>query len=69
MCVVTAMQFVPLIFESGHVFAPSRARGLDHDWWCCTRCGVIRRLDGQNKPCRGRVRVALRAPLAPSQAV
>lgn len=58
---MTGMQFVPLIFENAHVFAPARARGLDHDWWCCSRCGIVRRRDGQNKPCRGRVRVALRA--------
>lgn len=41
----------------------------DHDWcrWLassdytsCRRCGVVRRADGQNKPCRGTVRVVPR---------
>jgi hypothetical protein len=27
---------------------------------CCAHCGIVRRRDGKNKPCRGKVRVALR---------
>ena len=26
----------------------------------CRNCGIVRRKDGQNKPCRGKVRVELR---------
>jgi len=27
---------------------------------CCAHCGIVRRRDGKNRPCRGKVRVALR---------
>lgn len=27
---------------------------------CCVKCGTIRRADGLNKPCPGRVRISLR---------
>lgn len=27
---------------------------------CCAHCGIVRRRDGKNKPCRGKVRVELR---------
>ena len=40
----------------------------EHDWFvpkfigyeCCRKCGVVKRADGQNKPCRGRVVIGLR---------
>lgn len=40
----------------------------EHDWFvpgfikyeCCRLCGIIRRRDGKNKPCRGPVRLGLR---------
>jgi hypothetical protein len=54
---------VDVTFEHGHVFVAGRDRGLGSvgaDWIICSRCGIIRRRDGQNKPCRGRVRVELR---------
>lgn len=42
-----------------------------HEWieWmngvvACKLCGFVRRRDGKNKPCRGAVRVALRAIVA-----
>lgn len=54
------VQFVPLIFENGHVFVPAKARGLGFDWNVCSLCGVVRRRDGQNKRCQGRVQVTLR---------
>jgi hypothetical protein len=57
------VQFVPLTFENGHVFFRGTDRGLTGllaTWIMCSRCGIIRRSDGQNKPCRGRVSVALR---------
>lgn len=39
-----------------------------HDWFvpkfigyeCCRKCGIVRRRDGQSKPCRGRVVLSLR---------
>lgn len=39
-----------------------------HDWFvpgfigyaCCRKCGIVKRGDGQNKPCRGVVHVELR---------
>lgn len=32
----------------------------DREVYVCLKCGVIRRADGQNKPCRGVVKVKLR---------
>lgn len=40
----------------------------EHDWkWheqflftACTKCGIVRRDDGKNKPCKGVVKIALR---------
>ena len=29
-------------------------------WWTCLHCGVVRRADGGNGPCKGRVRVETR---------
>ncbi len=47
------------------------ARTNGHEWanWvfksmtlvCCNNCGIIRRPDDNNKPCKGRVDVALRS--------
>jgi len=42
-----------------------------HDWFvpdflnyeCCRNCGIVRREDGKNKPCKGRVTVELRSPV------
>jgi hypothetical protein len=39
-----------------------------HDWFrpdfvsydCCRNCGIVRRMDGQNKPCRGQIGISLR---------
>ena len=39
-----------------------------HDWFtpkfigypCCRKCGIVKRADGKNKPCRGRVVLSLR---------
>jgi hypothetical protein len=37
-----------------------------HKWWiwhgmeCCELCGIVRRADRKNNPCRGRVRVVLK---------
>lgn len=43
---------------------------IEHEWFaldgrsydCCRNCGMVRRRDGLNGPCKGRVRVALREP-------
>lgn len=46
-----------------------RRNGLvEHDWFyysptksdCCRRCGVVRRADDQNGPCRGPVKVTVK---------
>ena len=29
-------------------------------WICCAVCGIIKRHDGKNGPCRGSVKVAMR---------
>jgi hypothetical protein len=43
-----------------------------HEWGhklgslvCCTRCGVVRRADGKNNPCRGPVVVTPRLEETP----
>lgn len=51
---------------------PVIARSNGHEWqeWkfvsmtlvCCRNCGIVRRPDDKNSPCKGRVRVALREP-------
>jgi hypothetical protein len=47
------------------------ARTNGHEWaeWkfasmtliCCNKCGIVRRPDDRNKPCKGVVKVGLRA--------
>lgn len=38
----------------------------EHEWFewrgmtCCKKCGIVKRRDGKNKPCKGVVRVTLR---------
>lgn len=40
----------------------------EHDWFvpefigyeCCRKCGIVKRRDGKNKPCRGVVTLSLR---------
>lgn len=27
---------------------------------CCNKCGIVKRRDGKNKPCRGVVKIGLR---------
>jgi hypothetical protein len=51
---------IPVLFENGHAFVPASARGLSFDWTASSLCGIVRRRDGLNKPCPGRVRVTLR---------
>ncbi len=45
-----------------------RAASETHDWFrpdfidydCCRKCGIVRRRDGKNRPCRGIARIGLR---------
>ena len=47
------------------------ARSNGHEWarWeftsmtlvCCNLCGIVRRRDDNNKPCKGKVKIGLRA--------
>lgn len=29
-------------------------------WLACEKCGIVQRIDGQNKPCPGSVKIVLR---------
>lgn len=48
------------------------AESNGHKWmeWvgmiCCKDCGIIRHADDTNKPCKGRVGIALRGPVTPA---
>jgi hypothetical protein len=53
------------ICEHGHEFVTGAELGFHrggvlHDASVCRQCGVVRRRDGQNNPCVGKVRVELR---------
>lgn len=57
--------------KGGDSIAPEQG---SHDWHdykgltCCRVCGIVQRRDGQNKPCRGRVKISLRdSPASPPQ--
>lgn len=49
-----------LLGENGHQFVDVRKLGLSHSGKCCIDCGIMRRADGQNKPCKGLVKVQTR---------
>ncbi len=49
-----------LFRENGHVFVDVSKLGLRHNGKACLTCGIMRRQDGQNKPCKGHVSVVLR---------
>ncbi|HDR9105403.1 TPA: hypothetical protein QDB04_002244 [Burkholderia vietnamiensis] len=56
--------------DNGHEFVPAARLGFREgsvlaDKEVCARCGIVKRLDGHNSPCKGRVRVALRDAGAP----
>lgn len=36
------------------------------NWECCRLCGIVRRLDGKNSPCKGPVSVGPRDAMLPS---
>ncbi len=53
------------ILENGHVFVTGatvgfRPESVLHDKHVCLNCGVVRRFDGKNSQCKGKVRVATR---------
>ncbi len=47
----------------------------EHEWFrhptlifdSCKLCGIIKRADGRNKPCRGLVKIGLRSVSTPTQ--
>lgn len=46
--------------------APNQHQHFWHERFgltCCKKCGMVRRADDKNKPCRGPVRVGLRTPV------
>lgn len=47
--------------ETHDWFIPPMAYFQERKMECCRKCGFIRSLDRQNRPCRGVVKVALRA--------
>ncbi|WP_321905145.1 hypothetical protein [Paraburkholderia tropica] len=54
------------IEENGHEFVTGESLGFGsgsalHSLYCCKQCGFVRRKDGQNKPCKGVVKVELRS--------
>ncbi len=53
---------VDLLQENGRSFVDIAKLGLKHNGKCCLDfdCGIMRRLDGQNKPCKGPVELELR---------
>lgn len=42
-----------------HVWIPGPSAA---GWECCQSCHVVKRADGQNGPCRGKVRIGPRTP-------
>lgn len=49
-----------LVRENGHIFAPLNKMRLQHPGMACLACGIMRRPDGANGPCKGEVRVKTR---------
>lgn len=46
--------------ENGHIWAKMKSSNILNELHVCRECGIIRRKDGKNKPCKGKVRVTLR---------
>ena len=52
--------------EDGHIWIKHRMF-KDKGWITCKKCGIIKKKDGKNKPCRGQVRITTRSePSIPS---
>lgn len=43
-----------------HRWLDRKFRGFTKPITCCQNCGILKRADGKNKPCPGKVRVELR---------
>lgn len=56
---MTAKEFEVIEEVEGHRWGRFTATPLlgGKDWVVCFNCGMIRRADKRNKPCRGRVQV------------
>lgn len=53
----------PYVNDGGHEWAWVKwSNGTWADGVSCRTCGVMRRSDGQNRPCRGKVEIVLRDP-------
>jgi hypothetical protein len=53
------------IKENGHEFVTGESVGFNSEsilssLYVCLQCGIVRRKDGQNRWCKGKVRVELR---------
>jgi hypothetical protein len=49
---------IPMTVDDGGVpMAGSHFWGLFDRWMCCRVCGIVRRADGNNKPCKGPTRM------------
>lgn len=52
----------PQVFAASNGHQWAEWRFVSRTMVCCNLCGVIRRADDNNKPCRGKTRVGLRDP-------
>lgn len=50
--------FIVTEVVDGHVWGHTEPRWIE--WECCRVCGIIRRKDMANKPCKGLARISLR---------
>lgn len=49
-----------VLHENGHAFVDMKKLGLSLSAKSCLHCGLMRNRDGDNKACRGNVKVGLR---------
>lgn len=66
---MSATSEVPIL-ENGHQFVTGAslgfaARSILHDKHVCLECGIVRRSDGKNGKCKGKVRVTVRGVATP----
>lgn len=43
----------PHVWDNSYQFSPT--------WECCSVCGIVRRADDRNAPCKGPAKISLRA--------
>jgi rubrerythrin len=51
--------------QKSHHWVQGKDKGMKpsqllYDVWMCKHCGILKRADDKNKPCRGPVKVTLR---------